>query len=132
MIVDTNVLLCALGARSGPPADAVRARVQSARDTDERLSVFSATVLEAAYVLASAAAGYGWERESVASAVEAVVDEPGFDVEHAAALRTAASTHRARAIDLHDCFLSALASATGTRVLSFDDDFRWLGTRERP
>lgn len=132
MIVDTNALLCALGARSGPQTDAVRARVQRARESGETLTVLSATVLEAAYVLASVAAGFGWERVAVAAALEAITDEPGFDVEHASALRSAAATHRARAIDPHDCFLSALSTARQVRVLSFDNDFRRLGTQERP
>lgn len=132
MIVDTNVLLCALGARGGRPSEKVRARVRRAREDAQPLTVLSATVLEAAYVLASAAAGFGWSRDAVAGAVEAVADEPGFEVEHASALRSAALTHRARAIDLHDCFLSALAVERSSRVLSFDDDFRRLGTRELP
>jgi predicted nucleic-acid-binding protein len=131
VIVDANVLLRSLD-RAGGQAAAVRARVKNARATGERLIVLSATVLEVAYVLESAAAGYGWEREQIAQAVEAIVEDPAFAVEHAHALRAAAATYRERSIDLHDCLLSAVATERGLKVLSFDDDLRRLGTSERP
>lgn len=54
-------------------------------------------------MLESAAAGYGWDRDVVARAVEAVVDEPAFAVEHGEELSAAARTYRERAIDRHDC-----------------------------
>jgi predicted nucleic-acid-binding protein len=98
--------------------------VRLARENGQTMTVFSATVLEAAYVLASRAAGYGWDRAAIAAAVSAVTEEPAFDVEHATALRLAAATHRERSIDLHDCFVAALAGDRATRVLSFEDDFR--------
>jgi predicted nucleic-acid-binding protein len=132
VIVDANVLLRSLDRERGPQATAVRARVQAARATDERLIVMSATVLEVAYVLESAAAGYGWEREQIAQAVEAILEDPAFAVEHERALRAAAVTYRARSIDLHDCLLSAVAQERGLKVLSFDGDLRRLGTGERP
>ncbi len=90
--------------------------------------MLAATVLEVAFVLASAAAGYGWDRGAVAAALEAMIDEPGFAVEHGPALRAAAATYRARAIDLHDCFLDAIARERATRVLSFDADLARLGS----
>lgn len=132
MIVDTNVLLRALDRNPGAQTDAVRARIETARSTGGTLTVMSATVLEAAYVLESSRTGYGWDRDAVARAVEAIVDEPAFAVEHAQALRNAAERYRARSIDLHDCFLSLIAEQRNTRVLSFDDDLRRLGTGERP
>ena len=64
--------------------------------------------------------------------IDAILDEPAFAVEHATALRQAVVTYRSRSIDLHDCLLSAIAAQRGTRVLSFDDDLRRLGTAERP
>ncbi len=94
--------------------------------------MLAATVLEIAFVLESSAAGYGWERAAVAAAVAAIVDEPGFAVERGEALRVAAATYRARNIDLHDCYLDAVARERGTRVLSFDRDLARLGTGERP
>jgi len=48
---------------------------------------------------------------------------------HCALLRTPTES---RSIDLHDCFLAALATERETRVLSVDDDFRRLGVRETP
>jgi predicted nucleic-acid-binding protein len=81
---------------------------------------------------ASPAAGYGWDRADIARAIDAVLDEPAFVVEHADALRGAISSHRARSIDLHDCLLSAVAAERATRVLSFDEDLRTLGNSERP
>lgn len=132
MIVDTNVLLRAVGGRDDRRSVAVRERVRAAREDETTYSVLSATVLEVGYVLASAAAGYGWERQAVAAAITAITDEPAFAVEHACALRTAAETYRTRSIDLHDCFLAALAVERSTRVLSFDDDFRKLRVRETP
>ena len=132
MILDTNVLLRSLEGETSDHAKAVRARVESARETGERLAVLSATVLEAAYVLESARAGYGWDRTDIARAIEAVVDEPAFEVEHAAALRSATTSYRARSVDLHDCLLSAIANERHMRVLSFDEDLRKLGSSERP
>jgi len=132
MIIDTNVLLRALGRDENRQTTSVRARIRTAREAGITYSVLSATVLEAAYVLASSAAGYCWDRSTVAAAIDAITEEPAFDVEHASALRTAADTHRNRSIDLHDCFLAALATERGTQVLSFDDDFRRLGVRETP
>jgi predicted nucleic-acid-binding protein len=132
MIVDTNVLIRSLGAAEDRQSAAVRARIARARTDGVTHTVLSATVLETAYVLASAAAGYGWERVDVAAAVTAITAEPAFEVEHASALRTAADTYRARSIDLHDCFLAAMAAERAIRVLSFDDDFRRLGVRETP
>ncbi|MGH2910052.1 MAG: PIN domain-containing protein [Solirubrobacteraceae bacterium] len=132
MIADTNVLLRALDGDPGVQGRAARERVTRARDTGERLTVLSATVLEVAYVLESARAGYGWDRGAVADSVEAIVDDPGLDVEHAGALRAAAASYRARSVDLHDCLLRALAKERGTKVLSFDDDLRRLGNHQRP
>lgn len=132
MIVDTNVLLRILDGGTGEHALAARARVQEARETGETLRVFAATVLELAFVLESVRTGYGWNREAVAAAVVAVADEPAFDVEHADALKVAAASYRERKVDLHDCYLDALANQLGTRVLSFDGDLRKLGSGERP
>jgi predicted nucleic-acid-binding protein len=132
VIVDTNVLLRTLDRDPGAQGRAARERVTAARASGERLTVLSATVLEAAYVLESERAGYAWDRAAVAGAVEAIVDDPAFDVEHAAALRVAAASYRAKAIDLHDCLLSALATKRSTKVLSFDDDLRRLGPSETP
>ncbi len=130
MIVDTNVLLRSVGGEDTRHTAAVHQRVRAARESGTTHSVLSATVLEVAYVLASAAAGYGWDRDDVAAAVTAITDEPAFEVEHASALRSAAETYRSRSIDLHDCFLAALAAERSTRVLSFDDNSRRLGIRE--
>ena len=121
MIADTNVLLRVLERDAGVHGRAARARVEAAR-VGERITVFAATVLEVAFVLESAPAGYGWDRDSVSAAVKAIVDEPGFAVEHADALRGAAKTYRDHPIDLHDCYLDALARERKTRVLSFDRD----------
>ncbi len=132
MIVDTNVLLRILDGADGAESQAARARVAVAREHGERLSVLAATVLEVAYVLESAQAGYGWDRSAVTRAVTAVVDEPGFDVEHGGALRAATAAYQERAVDLHDCLLDAIARERKTRVLSFDADLRRLGTGERP
>ncbi|MGI8660536.1 MAG: PIN domain-containing protein [Thermoleophilaceae bacterium] len=131
MIADTNVLLRILEADAGDHGRAARTRVEAARG-GEAIAVLAATVLEVAFVLESANAGYGWEREAVAAAVEAITDEPGFMVEHGDALRAAAVTYRERSIDLHDCYLDALARGWRTSVLSFDADLARLGTGERP
>lgn len=132
MIADTNVLLRALDADVGEQATAVRDRIEAGRSADSRITVLAATVLEVAYVLESAAAGYGWDRQDVARAIDAIVNEPAFDVEHAEALATAAGTYRSKSIDLHDCLLAAVATQRGTRVLSFDADLRKLGVSEKP
>ena len=132
MILDTNVLVRTLDRDPGAQGIAARARVKAARESGEKLTVLSATVLEAAYVLESKRAGYGWDRDAVAAAVEAIVDDPAFDVEHASALRAAAASYKMRSVDLHDCLLSAIATDRGTTVLSFDDDLRRLGTGEQP
>ena len=133
MIADTNVLLRVLEGDPGSHGKAARARVATARETGEAMTVLAATVLEAAFVLESAAGGgYGWERDAITRAIEAVVEEPAFHVEHGAALRAAAATYRTRAIDLHDCLVDAVARQSATRVLSFDRDLRRLGTGERP
>lgn len=132
MIVDTNVLLRALDGDTSTHGQAVRHRVENARETGHKLTVLSATLLEVAYVLESARAGYGWNRDDIARAVEAVLDDPAFEVEHSDALRNATTSYRARSVDLHDCFLSAVANERHTRVLSFDDDLRRLGNSERP
>lgn len=132
MIVDTNVLLRALDRDEGAQGSAVRARIETARSTGDALTVLAVTVLEAAYVLESARTGYGWDRKAIAKAIEAVVDEPAFAVEHGEALLTAAAIYAARPIDLHDCFLSAVGQERGLRVLSFDEDLRRLGNSERP
>jgi predicted nucleic-acid-binding protein len=132
VILDTNVLLRTLDRDPGAQGLAARARVMTARDSGERLTVLSMTVLEAAYVLQSRSAGYGWDRDAVAAAVEAIVEDPAFDVEHATALRAATASYKTRSIDLHDCLLSAIATDRGSTVLSFDDDLRRLGTGEQP
>ena len=131
MIADANVVLRILDRDTGAHGRAARARVETAR-TGEPIGVLAATVLEIAFVLESSAAGYGWDRMAVAAAVEAIVDEPGFAVEHGEALRVAAATYRVRRIDLHDCYLDAVARERGLRVLSFDRDLARLGTGERP
>jgi len=92
VIVDTNVLLRALDRDASAHAKAVHLRVESARASGETFTVLLATVLEMVYVLESSRAGYGWDREVVAQAVQAVIDEPAFDVEHSTALRAAART----------------------------------------
>ncbi len=132
MILDTNVLLRALDRDAGAQGLAVRARIEAARETGNTLAVLSATVLEVAYLLESTRAGYGWDRDAVARAVEAIVDDTAFVVEHGEALREAAARYRARSVDLHDCLLSAVATQRSTRVLSFDDDLRRLGNSEDP
>ena len=132
MIVDTNVLLRALDGATDSQAQAVRRHVETARATGTKLTVLGATVLEVAFVLESARAGYGWGREDVARAVEAIVDEPAFDVEHGEALVDAARMYRTRSFDLHDCYLGAIADQRRTRVLSFDGDLRKLGVSEKP
>lgn len=131
MIADANLLLRILEGNTGAHGRAARARVEAAR-TGEPIAVLAATVLEVAFVLESADAGYGWERDSVAAAVEAIADEPSFSVEHSDALRTAAATYRERSIDLHDCYLDAVARGWDTSVLSFDADLARLDTGERP
>ena len=132
MIVDANVLLRALEGGASAQARAVRRRIEAARGSSEKLAVLSATVLEVAYVLESEPAGYGWERVDVARAIEAVLDEPAFSVEHHHALRDATAVYRSRSIDLHDCLLSAIAAEQNDRVLSFDKDLRKLGNAEQP
>ena len=67
-----------------------------------------------------------------AGRVEAIVREPGFDVEHREALVAAATSPRDHAFDLHDCYLDAVARQRGTRVLSFDADLARLGSGEKP
>ena len=131
MIVDTNLLLRIIERDAGAHGQAARARVEEAR-IGEPLTVFAATVLEVVFVLESGQAGYGWDRESVSQAVEAIADEPGFAVEHGEQLRVAALMYRDRSIDLHDCYLDALAREHETRILSFDRDLARLGTGERP
>lgn len=131
MIADTNVLLRALDAKPSAHRRAARARVDAAR-AGEPITVLAATVLEVAFVLLSADAGYAWDRSAVAAAVEAIADEPAFTVEHGAALRAAAATYRDRSIDLHDCYLDAVARERDTGVLSFDGDLAKLGSGERP
>lgn len=131
MIADAKVLLRILEGDRGAHGLAARARVEAAR-AGERIGVLAATVLEVAFVLESSAAGYGWDRIAVAAAVQAIVDEPGLAVEHGEALRTAAITYGERAIDLHDCYLDAIARERGARVLSFDKDLARLGSGERP
>jgi predicted nucleic-acid-binding protein len=131
-MLDANVLLRTLDRDPGAQGRAARQRVKTARETGGKLTVLSATVLEAAYVLESERTGYGWDRDAVAGAIEAVAEDPAFEVEHAGALRAAAASYRARSLDLHDCLLSALASERDTKVLSFDDDIRRLGNAERP
>ncbi|MBA2439841.1 MAG: PIN domain-containing protein [Thermoleophilaceae bacterium] len=131
MIVDTNLLLRIIERDAGAHGQAARARVEDAR-IGEPLTVFAATVLEVVFVLESGQAGYGWDRDSVSQAVEAIADEPGFAVEHGEQLRVAALTYRDRSIDLHDCYLDALAREHETRILSFDRDLARLGTGERP
>jgi predicted nucleic-acid-binding protein len=132
VIVDTNVLLRALDGDTSAHGQAVRNRVETARRAGQKLTVLSATLLEVAYVLESARAGYGWNRNDIARAVEAVLDDPAFEVEHGEALRNATASYRARSVDLHDCLLSAVADQRQTRVLSFDEDLRRLGNSERP
>jgi predicted nucleic-acid-binding protein len=132
VIADTNVLLRALDSSPGDQGSAARERISQARDTGQRLTVLSATLIEVAYVLESTQAGYDWERNAVSDAVEAILDDPGLNVEHAAALRVAAVSYRTRSIDLHDCLLSALAQERHTKVLSFDNDLRRLGNHQRP
>ena len=132
MIADANVLLRALDREDGTQARAVRARIETARGSEVTLTVLAATVLEVAYVLESARAGYGWDRKDVARAVAAIVDEPAFEVEHGDAIAEALGTYRTRSIDLHDCYLASVATQRGTRVLSFDEDLRKLGVGEEP
>lgn len=131
MIADANVLLRILEGDRGAHGHAARARVETARAGD-RIGVLAATVLETSFVLESSAAGYGWDRGAVADAVQAIVDEPGFAVEHGRALSAAATTYRNRGIDLHDCYLDAIARERRTRVLSFDSDLTRLGSGEQP
>lgn len=131
MIADTNVLLRALDRDAGPHGRAARARVEAARG-GAPIVVLAATLLEVAFVLESAQAGYGWECAFVGDAITSIIDEPGFAVEHEAGLRVAVATYRDRSIDLHDCYLDAIARELGTRVLSFDKDLARLGTGERP
>lgn len=131
MIADANLVLRILDRDASAQGRAARARVEAAR-SGEPIGLLAATVLEIAFVLESAAAGYGWDRAAVASAVDAIVDEPGFAVEHGPQLRAAAATYRDHNIDLHDCYLDAIARERGTRVLSFDRDLQRLGTGERP
>jgi predicted nucleic-acid-binding protein len=126
------MLLRSLEGATNAQAKAVRARIESAREAGKSLAVLSATVLEVAYVLESPSAGFGWDRDDIARAVEAIVDEPAFEVEHGDALRAAASQYRTRSIDLHDCLLDAVAQQRQTRVLSFDRDLHKLGHAERP
>lgn len=93
LIADTNVLLRSLDGEQTAHSRAARARVQRAR-LGPPIAVLAATVLEVAYVLESSAAGYRWPRDVVASAVEAIVNDPGFEVEHGQALHAAASRYR--------------------------------------
>ena len=132
MIVDTNILLRSLEGAMNAQGQAVRARIESARQDGQAFTVLAATVLEVAYVLESSSAGFGWDRDDVARAVEAIVDEPAFEIEHGDALRAAAGRYRTRSIDLHDCLLDALAQERHTRVLSFDRDLHKLGHAEQP
>jgi len=132
VIADTNVPLRALDADAGRQATAVRARIEAGRTTDARITVLAATVLEVAYVLESAATGYGWDRQDVARAIDAIVNEPAFDVEYAEALAAGTATYRSLSIDLHDCLLAAVATRRGSRVLSFDADLRKLEIGEKP
>jgi len=132
VIADTNLLLRALDGDPGAQGRAARQRIGQARDSDQPLTVLAVTLLEVVYVLESANAGYGWHRDAVAGCVEAIIDDPGLDVEHAGALRTAVASYRTLSIDLHDCLLDALAQQRATKVLSFDDDLRRLGNHQQP
>lgn len=132
MIVDTNVLLRSLDRTAQPQPLAAGRRIASARAARVRLTVLSATMLEMAFVLHSPNAGYHWDKSDVVDALEAVLDDEAFAVEHSVAMKTAVSTYRTRSMDLHDCFLSALANERDIKVLSFDDDLRKLGNRELP
>jgi predicted nucleic-acid-binding protein len=85
VIADTNVLLRILERDAGAHGRASRIRVEKPAP-GTRFKVLAATALEVTFVLESGNAGYGWDRGSVAAAVEAITDEPGFMVEHGDAL----------------------------------------------
>jgi len=127
LIIDTHVLLRLVDGPDGPDGPQyaqVSAALEQALKQGERIIVTAATMHEVVFVLASARTGYGYTRTEVAAEVAWLLDTPELDVEHASALRHAAASYAEhKAIDFHDCYLSALGRVVDQRVFSLDEDF---------
>jgi predicted nucleic acid-binding protein len=125
VILDTNILLRLIDGGGSPRYDEVRARLESALELGERLVVTAATIHEVVFVLRSTATGYGYSRTETAGEIHELLDAPELRVEHADALRSAATDFGAhQSIDFHDFYLAARARTLDEKVYSLDRDFR--------
>jgi predicted nucleic-acid-binding protein len=123
MLVDTYVLLWVFEGPDQPQYDEARWRIVACIEAGEPLRLLSATVMEVAFVLARADAGYGLSREEIAKALTTIIEDPSLTVDGAAILSRAVQLFVQRSIALQDCYLAAAAEATGERLFSFDKDF---------
>jgi predicted nucleic-acid-binding protein len=134
MIADTNVLLRAFDEQDSDHRERARSSIRKARDCGQPLIVKAATFIEVEHVLRSEKTSYGWSRESICSALFAILGDPGLGVEENEVLTQAVHKYLVtnKGVSLHDCYLNACALEHSTTVISFDRDLQKLGNGVMP
>lgn len=128
--VDTNVLLRFFVKDDAAQHRAAVRRLTSMEASGEKALVTTVVVAELAWGLRSI---YGYDREAIASVVDALLDGDVFEVDDRASVGSALADYRAGGPDLADNVILAVARARGARgLLTFDRALLKRDDCERP
>ena len=127
---DTDVVVRILAADDAGQHRAALARVRKIGEAGGRVLIVSVTLAEAAWVLR---ARYGYEREQIAAAIDAILHTPPFEVVDSAPAVAALARYRHGPGDLADYLTLELALSAGSeRLLTFDRKMLRLSDCEEP
>jgi predicted nucleic-acid-binding protein len=128
--LDTNVLVRFLVEDEPEQAARARALVKAAVARDEPLFLSTVVMSELAWVLDRA---YGFDREQIAAAVEALLAAPPFAVERAESVEAALLAYRRGRAGLPDYLIRQVAIEMGCRsTVTFDRQLVREAGFERP
>lgn len=119
-MIDTNVLLRFLRADHPKHSAASRVLFERAAAGSCMLLVPEIVIAEAVWVLSSF---YKAKRGAIAETLTVLIEHPGISCPGSPILRDALHRFSTTRVDFADCYLAALAKATGTSIASFDGDF---------
>lgn len=132
-ILDTNILIRYLRADQPNHAEAVRRLVSGASHGDCTLILLEVAVAESVWVLSSV---YSVKRGKIAEGLRKVILSAGVRCVQRDQMLDALDRYASTNCDFLDCYIAAVAAASGDHVASFDKDFRkfpdvklWSGTQ---
>ncbi len=126
-IVDTNVVIRLLRKEDAQHA-AAKAIVAEAVDKGRPLVLMDIVLAETVFVLGSI---YGRPRAEITEILAEILDHPGIASTRPEILLEALVLYRATKLHFVDCYLAAVAKASGRRIATFDKELGKMAGEEQ-